>query len=48
MLEMSLGENEIRYRKEIQDENQSLFVFPEDESRAREIIRQILEASPPE
>jgi hypothetical protein len=24
MLEMSLGENEIRYRKEIQDENQSL------------------------
>lgn len=48
MLEMSLKENEIRFRSETENEKKQLFVVPEEETRAREIIREILEASPPE
>jgi len=48
MIQMSLQENEIRFRSETQNEKQQLYVLPEDESRAREIIREILESSPPE
>jgi hypothetical protein len=48
MLEMSLKENEIHFRAETGNEMKQLFVVPEDETRAREIIREILEASPPE
>jgi len=48
MLEMSLKENEIHFRAETENEKRQLFVVPEEETRAREIIREILEASPPE
>jgi hypothetical protein len=48
MLEMSLKENEIPFRSETQNENMRLFVVPGQEVRAREIVREILESSPPE
>jgi len=48
MLEMSLKENEIHFRGETENEVEQLFVVPEDETRAREIIREILEGAPPE
>jgi len=48
MIEMSLKENEIHFRSETQNEKKRLFVVPEGETRAREIIREILESSPPE
>lgn len=47
MMEMSLQENEIRFRSETQNDDQQLYVLPEDESRAREIIREIVESTPP-
>jgi hypothetical protein len=46
MIEMSLQENEIRFRSETQDYDRQLFVLPQDEPRAREIIREIVESSP--
>lgn len=48
MLEMSLKENEIHFRSETENEVRQLFVVPEDETRTREIIREILEGTPPE
>ena len=47
MIEMSLKENDIRSRKETEGDGSRIFVAPEDESRAREIIREITEAQPP-
>lgn len=48
MIDLSLRENEIRTRWETTARASTAFVLPEDEARAREIIREILEGSPPE
>jgi hypothetical protein len=49
IVELSLDTNLIRFRSERQDDGTvKLFVLPEDESRAREIVRQIKEGEPPE
>jgi hypothetical protein len=48
MIEMSLRENNIRARWEMQDGKPQLFVLPEDEERAKEIVKEILEGQPPE
>jgi hypothetical protein len=47
-IEMSLQENDIRTRWELQDEKPQLFVLPEDEERATEIVREIIEGRPPD
>ncbi|PYU11748.1 MAG: hypothetical protein DMG37_15585 [Acidobacteria bacterium] len=47
MIEMSLKENQIRTRTEVQEGGfKKVFVSPEDESAAREIIREIIEETP--
>jgi hypothetical protein len=44
MIEMSLRENDVRMRWETtQDTNTTLYVLPEDQERAQEIVREILE-----
>jgi len=49
LFEMSLKENRINYRVAIEsDELKRVFVMPEDEARAREIVREIVEGAPPE
>ena len=49
IVELSLDTNLIRFRSERQDDGTvKLFVLPEDESRAREIVREIKEGKPPE
>ena len=48
MIEMSLKENDIRMRWEIQGAKPRLFVLPEDDQRARKIVREIVEGQPPE
>jgi hypothetical protein len=48
MLLASLHENDIRVRQELISEEARLFVSPEDEERAKEIVREILEGQPPE
>jgi hypothetical protein len=48
LLAASLGENQIHSRVAQADGMERLFVLPEDEARAREIVRQIIEAAPPE
>jgi hypothetical protein len=48
MIEMSLKENDIQMRCETPDEKPRLFVLPEDEGRAKEIVREILEGQPPD
>jgi hypothetical protein len=49
IVELSLDTNLIRFRSERQDDGTvKLFVLPEDESRAREIVREINEGKPPE
>ena len=48
IVEMSLKENRINYRVELGDEFRRVFVLPEDEDRAREIVREIAEGMPPE
>ena len=48
MIEMCLKENDIRMRWEMQDGKPQLFVLPEDEERATEIVREILQGQPPE
>jgi hypothetical protein len=49
IVELSLDTNLIRFRSEGQDDGTvKLFVLPEDESRAREIVREIKEGKPPE
>lgn len=44
----ALHENGIRCRLDKHDRNEELFVLAEDESRAREIVREIIEGQPPE
>ena len=46
MIEMSLQENNIRMRWELEDGKAKLFVLPEHEERAKEIVREILEEKP--
>jgi hypothetical protein len=46
MIEMSLQENDIRMRWEMEDGKPKLFVLPEHEERAKEIVREILEEKP--
>lgn len=47
LIEMSLKENEIRARIEVQKDGfKMVFVLPEDEAAAREIIREIVEDRP--
>jgi len=49
VVEMSLKENRINYRVAMEsDELKRVFVMPEDEARAREIVREIVEGTPPE
>src|SRR6266853_2040305 len=49
LFEMSLKENRINYRVAIEsDELKRVFVMPEDEARAREIVREVVEGAPPE
>lgn len=49
MIEMSLKENQIRARIEVQEDGfKKVFVLPEDEALAREIVREIVEGAPPE
>ncbi len=48
MIEMSLRENDIRMRWELQPGKPQLYVLPEDEERAKEIVREILEGQAPE
>jgi hypothetical protein len=44
---MSLKENQIRARIEVQEDGlKKVFVFPDDEPAAREIIREIVEDTP--
>jgi hypothetical protein len=47
LLAASLGENQIHSRVARCGGMQKLFVLPEDQARAREIVRQVVEAAPP-
>ncbi|MGB2662716.1 MAG: hypothetical protein WAK48_01855 [Candidatus Acidiferrum sp.] len=44
----ALHENEIRCRVDRRGQHVELYVLPEDETRAREIVREIVEGQPPE
>ena len=47
LVELSLKENEIRARVEVQEDGfKKVFVLPEDEAAAREIVREIVEDKP--
>jgi hypothetical protein len=46
VVELSLKESLIRFRSHSQDGTRKFFVFPEDESRAREIVREIRDSTP--
>jgi hypothetical protein len=49
VVEMSLKENRINYRVVMEsDELKRVFVMPEDEAQAREIVREVVEGAPPE
>jgi hypothetical protein len=48
MLGSSLRENQIHYRFTQTGGKHKLFILPEDEKRAREIVREIVEGVPPE
>ena len=48
MLSMSLRENDIFARWHERDGSAEVFVLPEDEDRAKEILREIIEAKPPQ
>lgn len=48
LLAASLNENQIRSRIAMRGEQRVLFVLPEDEARARAIVRQVVDAVPPE
>jgi hypothetical protein len=48
MIGASLRENQIHDRWETRGSNRVLFVLPEDEARAREIVHEIIEATPPD
>lgn len=47
MIEMSLRENLIHSRNEDSNGSRKVFVLPEDEPRAREIVREVTTGSPP-
>ena len=47
MLTASLNENRIFCRSEATRERVTIFVQPADEARAREIVREVIEANPP-
>ena len=48
IVELSLRENLIRYRCDLQkDGSRKFFVLPEDEYRAREIVHEIKDGTPP-
>ena len=47
MIELSLSENQIPVRIDADDSSRKIFVLPEDESRAREIVREIMSGTPP-
>jgi len=44
----ALHENGIRCRADKNDQQVELYVLPEDETRAREIVKEVVEAQPPE
>jgi hypothetical protein len=48
MIEMSLKENDIGVRSEMQDGKPQFFVLPEDEECAKEIVREVIAGQPPE
>jgi hypothetical protein len=48
IIEMALKENQIHVRFEKTDEKNAIYVQPEDELRAREIVREVVEGAPPE
>lgn len=48
MIAASLQENQIHSRSSNSSGNRALLVLPNDEARAREIVREIIEAVPPE
>src|SRR5262245_33036074 len=48
MIEMSLRENDVGMRWEMRDGRPVLFVLPEDEARAKEIVREVIEGTPME
>jgi hypothetical protein len=48
IIEMSLQENDIRARWEMQGGKPQVFVLPSDEDRAKEIVREVVEGQPPE
>lgn len=48
MIQMSLGENDIRWHSKRAEGQRAVFVLPSDEARAREIVREIVEATPPQ
>ncbi len=48
MIEMALRENQIHARFEKGNGRNAVYVMPEDEIRAREIVREIVEGAPPE
>jgi len=48
MIEMSLRENDVMSRTEEVEGKVKLFVLPEDAERAKEIVREVVEGTPPE
>jgi hypothetical protein len=48
IIEMALRENQIHARREIAEGQNAILVLPEDEMRARQIVKEILEGAPPE
>jgi len=48
MIEMSLRENDLLCRSEEENGRVKLMVLPEDEGRARQIVREIVDGAPPD
>jgi hypothetical protein len=48
MIEMALRENQIHARFKRAGGRNAIFVLPEDETRAREIVKEVVEGAPPE
>jgi len=48
IIELALRENQIHARLEKAEGRNAIFVLPEDEIRAREIVREVVEGAPPE
>lgn len=47
-IELSLRENRIHFRSNSKQGIRKVFVMPEDEARAREIVKEVVEGVPPE